>query len=126
MIFKINKPLVLPKGYIQKVRRLTTECAWHSSGECHVLDCKCVVRQDEEHINCMWYANCVLPLDKELEEAILKASSLGKTVKYYNKTCKTCGRKFKTLAKTTRMCEKCSKKAELERKKAYKIRQNLK
>lgn len=126
MKFKIDKPLVLPTELITKVRKLTSDCAWYCSGECSVLDCKCVVRQDEEHINCMWYANAILPLDKELESKILHASDLGKTVKYYTKTCTTCGKQFKSLAKTTRMCDKCSKKAERERKKAYKIRQGIK
>jgi len=124
--FKIKKPMAIPKNYLQKLRGLTKECCNFSSGYCDALDCRCLVCNDEEHINCMWYVNCVLPLNRELEEVVMKENELGKTVKRYNKTCTTCGKKFETVAKTTRMCLKCSKKAERDRKKAYKIRQGIK
>lgn len=126
MNFKIKQPLTIPKNYLLKVRAMTKECCNLSSGNCDMLDCKCLVANDEEHINCMWYANCVLPMNRELEEIVMKENELGKAVKYHNKTCKSCGVKFKTVAKTTTLCLKCSKKAERERKKAYKIRQGLK
>lgn len=126
MEYKIKESLEIPQNSITKIRKLAKDCCNYAGGECMALDCDCVVCKDEEHINCKWFINCVLPMDTALNETVLKKNELGKHIKYFKKTCKVCGTSFKTTTKNKVTCDKCLKKLEKERKKAYKIRQSIK
>ena len=122
---EIKCSLNIPSGSLLKVRGMVKDCCNYYGGECGILDCDCVVMKDA-NLNCLWYINAVLPTDVELNKVLLEHNDLLEHVIHYNKKCKNCDTKFQTENKTTQYCPKCSRKKELERKKAYKYRQKTK
>ena len=116
----------IPENCLLSVRKLVRECANYIDGGCIVLDDNCVVMQDSATIICKYYMKSVLPMDNVLYEKVLAPRSDVKGVKTYSKVCKVCGVKFKSLAKTTQLCEKCSKKSGAKRVKKHRASKSSK
>ncbi len=87
----------------RKARRLVHACCNYDCGNCLLLDdgesCVCV-QSISYSLLCRWFRTAVLPLDKELEAALIHR--LGR------KRCSMCGRPFYPGSNRAKYCPDCA------------------
>lgn len=88
----------------RQMKRLLRECCNYDGGQCLILDrgdgCVCVQRISYSLI-CRWFREGVLPLDRELEAALLQQLD--------RKRCIVCGRYLFKNSNNTKYCSGCSR-----------------
>ena len=99
----IGVPVMNEEQY-RRMRKLVKECCNYDNGQCFVLDCGdgCVcVQRISYSLICKWFREGVLPLDRELEAALLQ--------QLVRKRCIVCGRYLFKNSNNTKYCSGCSK-----------------
>lgn len=117
---KLKKALNIPDGSMTKVRSMAKDCACFDSGKCDLFGTNCLVYQDETIIECGYFVHAELPCNPELEKKIKDFNGEKSVSTVYNKKCKECGEKFKTISKNDVYCEKCKKRRANKQKLDYK------
>lgn len=115
------KLIFIPEGSLTKVKKLAKDCANNIDGQCMPLDCDCVVDNSTDTLICNYFIKSLLPTEVELQATIMTHNNYVKELKFYNKTCKECGKKFKTVTKEQTVCDPCQKKLAKARRKKYKL-----
>ena len=100
----VGVPVMNEEQY-RRMRKLVKECCNYDNGQCIVLDrgdgCVCVQRISYSLI-CKWFMQAVLPLDQELEAALLHRLN--------EKRCVVCGRILYPGSNRAKYCPACSKR----------------
>ena len=95
-------PLMDYRQY-RRARRLVHECCNYDGGNCIALDdgeeCVCV-QSISYSLLCRWFRAAVLPLDKELETALLYLLDA--------KRCAICGALFRPGSNRAKYCRDCA------------------
>ena len=88
-------------SYMQyrKMRKLLHECCNFDNGRCLILDSVCA-QSISYTLLCNWFREAVLPLDKELQVALLFKNNL--------KNCVICGKSFLPNSNRAKYCPDCS------------------
>lgn len=88
-------------SYIQyrKMRKQLHECCNFDNGRCLILDSVCA-QSISYTLLCNWFREAVLPLDKELQAAVLSKHNL--------KSCVICGKSFMPNSNRAKYCPICS------------------
>lgn len=123
---KMEKVLNIPEGSMLKIHAMAKDCACFNSGECDLFNTRCLVYQDETIIECGYFVNAELPCNPELEKKIKEFNGEKPVSTVYNKTCKECGGKFKTVSKNDTYCTKCKRRRANKQKLDYKKNQSVK
>jgi hypothetical protein len=91
----------------QRVRviKLLPSCCNYCDGQCLRLDDVCPQAISLTKVNCSWFRNAVLALEPVLEADLRAYNSEGTGT--YEKTCKGCGKQYKSLSRTQQYCEPC-------------------
>lgn len=96
----------------RKMRKLVRECCNYDNGDCLMLD-ECVCVQSISYsLNCKWFREAVLPLDKEFEAELLRQTNK-------LKRCDTCGTRFVASSNRSKLCPDCAKRKRLKRQREY-------
>lgn len=104
----------------RQMKRMIKECCNYDGGQCLMLDrgdgCVCVQRISYSLI-CKWFAEAVLPLDRELKSSLLQRVN--------EKRCAVCGKSLFCNARNLKYCPSCAniirrqKEAERQRKRYH-------
>lgn len=101
----------------RRARRLVHACCNYDGGNCLALDdgeeCICV-QSISYSLLCRWFGAAVLPLDRELETALLYRAEA--------KRCTVCGAMFRPASNRAKYCPECAKR-ERRRKEAARQRE---
>lgn len=99
-------------------RRLVHECCNYEDGNCILLDdgepCVCVLSISYSLL-CRWFRIAVLPLDKELEAALMRPGS--------RKRCSVCGTLFSPKSNRGKYCPDCAGRMKKQRARERKRKQ---
>jgi len=99
-----HSPVMNYRQY-RRARRLVHECCNYDNGNCLMLDngeeCVCV-QSVSYSLLCRWFRAAVLPLDKELETALLHRQA--------GKRCVLCGALFLPGSNRVKYCPDCAKR----------------
>ena len=104
----------LTPGQARSVRRLTRQCCNNDNGNCLLLDDgdPCVCPQTISYsLICKHFRRGVLPLEPELEDAILRPKG--------TRHCKVCGAYFVAGSGRAKYCVECSAKVHRQQKAAH-------
>lgn len=108
-----DKLPVMTYPQYRKARKLVHECCNYDHGNCIALDdgeeCICV-QSISYSLLCKWFRVAVLPLDKELETALL--------FRYEMKRCILCGQPFRPGSNRAKYCPACAAQAHRRQKAA--------
>ena len=100
-----NNHFVPVMDYLQyrRTRKLVHECCNYGNGECFMLDqgegCVCV-QSVSYTLLCRWFCAAVLPMDRELERALLHHIA--------SRKCAVCGRPFYPGSNRAKYCTDCA------------------
>ena len=106
--------LRLTPGQARSVRKLTHQCCNNDNGNCLLLDDgdPCVCPQTiSNSLICKHFQRGVLPLEPELEDAILRPKG--------TRRCKVCGAYFTAGSGRAKYCAECSAKVHRKQKAAH-------
>lgn len=93
------KAPVMNYAQYRKIRKLLQECCNLDNGRCLILDSVCA-QSISYTLLCNWFREAVLPLDKELQVALLSKHNL--------KNCVICGKSFMPNSNRAKYCLICS------------------
>ena len=93
------KTSVMNYAQYRKMRKLLHECCNLDNGRCLILDNVCA-QSISYTLLCNWFREAVLPLDKELQVALLSKHNL--------KNCVICGKSFMPNPNRAKYCPLCS------------------
>lgn len=97
-------------------QRLVHECCNYDCGDCLLLDGVCV-QSISLSLLCRWFSKAVLPLDGELEAALLHHADM--------KRCSECGASFLPKSNRGKYCPVCAGRMKRIRAKQRKRKQRL-
>ena len=102
----------------RRMRRLVHECCNYDEGNCILLEredtCVCV-QSISYSLGCKWFREAVLPLDAELEAALLYPGN--------RKACTVCGALFIPKSNHGKYCPDCAGRRKKEKARERKRRQ---